>query len=259
MIMMRIAHFEKLLEEAISNLQLNSTRHGNNITVISNWPMVCNTMQRLEEYKFIEPLIVEIFALGAHFEAPTKTLSLDDSMYSNFYKLHGHLITVLNTMLTMIHEFFPKEKEYQINIKLPDTMSLAEMSHYISEIDFIFNKMQALRKINENNDFVLSRVDAGSVWLILVVAVPAAITTVGMIVKLSLDVKRRLLEDDIVKQRLRVLKSGANVIEILEKELTDELKKDCEEKAKKLNDDTNLTLGHEEISTLSMGIERLGN
>jgi hypothetical protein len=111
-------------------------------------------------------------------------------------KIYEDLDMVLYAMLSMSKEFFPKDEENQINIKMPDDVSLAELSEYISEIDCVFNKMQAMRKINENHDFTLKRVDSGSAWLIVAVSVPAAIVTIGAIVKLVMDVKRRLIEDN---------------------------------------------------------------
>jgi len=159
----------------------------------------------------------------------------------------------------MSREFSPKDEENQINIKMPDNVSLAELSEYISELDCIFNKMQAMRKINENNDFTLKRVDSGSVWLIIAVSVAAAVATIGKIVTLSIYVKKQRIENDIMLQKLRALKSGADVIENIARELSEKLKEDCTQKARNISDEDGLSLNHEEVSSLVIGTEKLAN
>jgi len=260
---MRVVHFEKHLEKSIQNLKLDTTSMktsaGDVYVAISNWEIICNTMRSLEEFDFIKPYVTDIFSLGIHFESPTPTLKLDGKGFKHFEALHTELVFALHAMHAMTQAFFPKDSESQLNIKLPDNMSLSEMSDYVREIDYIFNKMQAMRKINENNDFTLKRVDAGSTWLILFVTATAAIPLIGYIVKLGMDVKRRFIEDDIMKQRLRVSKSVADMIEKIEEEFSEELKKNCKEKAETFNSENKLGLNPEEISTLSIGIEKLGN
>jgi hypothetical protein len=56
-----------------------------------------------------------------------------------------------------------------------------------------------------------------------------------------------------------VLKSGADLIENVERELSEKLKEDCAEKARIFNDENDLSLNHEEVSSLAVGIEKLGS
>lgn len=200
-----------------------------------------------------------IFSLGPHFESPTPaSLKLESTTFKHFEASHRQLDLALKAMYSMAFDFFPKDNENQINIKLPTDMSLTHMSHIIGEIDFVFNKMQALRKINDNRDFMFTRVESGSVWIILLASIPSAVITVGAIVKIAMDIKRRLLDDEVAKQRIRVLSSGASVIESLEKEMTDVLKKECIDMAKHFTVEHKLELNPEEESTLAFGFERLG-
>ena len=262
-IIMRINVFNKLIAEAMQALhcvhsQAKGTQNVEYYT-IHDWEMICNTLHKLSNFEFLHSLIDDIFQLGIHFRSPTPKLVITVDAYQRFKAKYDNLRNILEVISSMSTSFFQRDEENQINIKLPDNISLSDMSEQIKELDFIFGKLQALRKINENNDFVLKRVDTGSIWLILAVAVPTAVATIGAIVKIAMDVKRRLLDDAIIKEKLRVLKSGANAIENIEKELSAELKKDCNVKAAVLNEDNNLELNPEELSTLSMGIERLAN
>ena len=210
-------------------------------------------LHSLCEYEFIKPHVHDIFSLGTHFQSPTEDLVLEKSAFTQFVYVYNRLILALSSMSDMSEHFFQKDEENQLNIKLPDEISLEEMAALIKDIDLVFNKMKTLRKLNENNDYTLKRVDAGSVWLIIGVSV--ALPGIGMLVKLGMDVKRRMLEDDMMKQKLRALKSGAAVIE----EMEGTIKTACVEMAKQLSEEQVWGFEPEYLSDLAKTIEIIGN
>jgi len=255
---MRINHFERYLNISIENLELSTmdSSNGQHVT-IKNWEEVCNTLRKLDEYDFIHFYTQQIFQLGEAFLSPAKELQLTKGIFSTFSAHLGTLIDTLITMREMILAFSPQDEEAQINIKLPEQMSLSEMSEYVSEINLIFNKMQAFRKINNSEDFILQRVDAGSTWLIISVAVPTIIATIGAAVKVAKQIQDMLIKHRIATEQIRVLKSGANVLETIEKELTEKITKECNAKAEDFNTEHELGLNPEEIGTLSKGFGKL--
>ena len=259
---MRINHFERYLKTAIENLELDSiesANHSGNFTIIKNWEAVCITLLRLSEYSFLQFYTEEIFNLGGSFSIPAKELKLRTVDYNKFF---DELVIFRNTLKTIqetINSFSPQDEADQINIKLPDQISLSEMSEYISEINSVFNKMQALRKINDGQDYNLLRVEAGSTWLIVGVGVTSVIGIIGAIVKVAREIQDMVIKHKTTTQTLRVLKSGANMVEALEKEMTEELTRECAARAKDFNTEHQLGLDHEEIGSLSKGFDKLGH
>jgi len=259
---MRIAHFEKYLKEAIENLHLETTEKtvagGREFITISEWDTICHHLHSLEEYDFIAPYVNAIFELGIQFRAPTSTLTLESSDFTQFNAKYQSLLVILKAMYDMSVHFFPKDEESQLNVKLPDEISISEMADIIAQIDFIFNRLQAIRAINGNNDVIIKRVDSGSIWFILAVTA-VAVPLTGKIVKLAFEVKEKLSANEVTKQQIRAYKEGAKLMEDLGKASTAAIKIMCNEMAKQVNDEESLSLGSEELESLSVAIERIAN
>jgi hypothetical protein len=258
---MRIEHFKKRLEILKNEVEIKDTisKSGNvDYHTISNWNTVYASLCELNSYSFLTPMVQEIFKLGIQYESYTSTIRIDANAFNQFNARYKPLISVLNSVNEMLDEFFGADSIDQINVKLPDNIDLTALSEMIKDIDFIFNKAQAVRKFNDNKDVTIKRIDSGSIWLILSISA-GAVTLIGKLVKMALNIKEQQVENEIAVQRLRVAKSGANIIEQIEKELKEKLIEDCHTQAENFAQDNNCELNYEEQSSLSKATERLAS
>ena len=235
-------------EETMSN--------GTKFVTIKNWATVCTALHKLGNYGFLAEYVQKIFNRGMHYEVPEKSLNLSQSEFLAFKKDCDLVIFSAHLCINIIDEFFQEDAENQLNIKLPDNLTLEQLDAIVGDLNFVLNKCSAIRTANDNNDVKIDKVDSGSIWLIIGVT-SAALTLVGKIVHYCLATRRELLNQDMMKQQLRVYKTGADMIQSLEEEMERKLKEQYQNDAKKIISEHGLSNNNEDVVSLKAGMEKL--
>jgi hypothetical protein len=236
--------------------------HANNARyyIIKNWDQVLAALDRLREFNFVKNELEQLFNLGIHFQTPSQQLKADQSQYNQFKARFDKIKSTIKETIEIISEFFPDDIEDQLNIKLPENVSLSEFSKITDDLDYIFNKCEVISGLNDRKEVRTRKVDSGSIWLIIFIS-HAAVSLIGKLCSIVFGICQQRIETQKGIQQVRVLKSGANVVEALEKELEEKIKEQYREGAERFIRDNNIKTqnGSEEINSLSFGIEKLAN
>jgi hypothetical protein len=260
---MRISSFLHYLEEIESLLHIDSKEVTSNNTTyitINNWGVIHDALLKLAKYQFIYDDVEQLLQLGPHFNSSSIALTVDRSNYTFFKQKHTIISSKIITSIKLLNEFSGEESENQLNVKLPDNLSLKDMASMISDLDFVFGKCHFFVELNDKNSINVIRVDSGSIWLILAVA-SAVVVLIGQIVKVAFGISEQYLKQQEFKQRLRVFKKGASFIEEIDREFKQKISDEIREKADKIVSENmpDSENRNEEINSLYFGIEKLAD
>jgi len=262
---MRIVNVKKQITVYLELLEpkIKSSTTTPNYYTIENWGQIYYALTELQSYGFIKNEIKQIFSLGIQFQTQTEKLNMDQAMHKGFDSRLKNAKLILSKSIELISEFFSNDAEDQVNIKLPNDITLSELSEIIKDIDYIFNKCRVLSGLNNKESVIIRKVDTGSIWLIIGISTVAVITAIGGLTKMALEICQKVLDVRKGIHQIRVLKSGANVIEAMEKEVLAKIKVESRIAAEtflknikttETNDEAN-----ENITSLAIGIEKMIN
>lgn len=181
---MRIVDVKHNLKELYKQLEplvteKTSTSSGSNRTyhTIQNWSQIHNALVELKKYEFIKDKVELILKTEVAFQA-SKELTLERNFYARFIERLLEVKDILLTSIEIISEFFQDDDANQINVKLPEDLSLQGFIEVMEELHYITSTCQVIKDANDKQDTVIRRVDSGSIWLILS-ANPQAIAVIG--------------------------------------------------------------------------------
>ena len=258
---MRAVNFKMRLERLFEMLNFapeeERAGNGRKFYIFDNWATTCYALLQLEKFAFIEDVIQQIFAQGVQFQAQTEQLKIDRDQYTRILPMLDKIEVIVAKAIILLDEFFPDDGEDQLNIKLPDNITLAEFSSITKDLDFIFNKCQVISSLNNKDDVIVRKVDSGSMWLILAYSA-GALSIIGSLCKIAFDVSQKIQDYRKTEEHIRVLKSGADTVEAMTAELKEKIKSDSRSAAEEFIADNRLaTTNGEEIASVAAGIESL--
>lgn len=217
----QISEFLRLLNPIVKDN--NTVPNNQGYYTINNWGQVYNVLTKLKNFNFVKAEVERIFSSGIQFQTLTPTLNLDQSQYKLFISNLRKVQSILSKSTELISEFFPNDVEDQLNIKLPSNISLLDFKKIIDDLDYIFNKCQIVSELNNKEPVDIRKVDSGSIWLILGISSTATVV-IGGLIKISVGICKHVLDIQQGIQKIRVLKSGASVIEKMEEEIDELIK-----------------------------------
>ena len=258
---MRSNSLKKMLEDSYGLLNLTFSEQAANNTkyyTIHNWGELYTTLSQLVEYSFVQDEIKDVFSLGAHFDSPTSPLRIEMKQYNSFNAKLNAIRARLTLSIELLENFTEEDIEEQLNVKLPDKLTLPEMSSIVSDIDFVFSKCHFFVELNDKDAVSVRRVDSGSIWFILGVS-SAFIALFGQIVRIAFYIREKWIEHEIAKQNVRVYTSIANSIEAMEKEFTENIKLITRKRAEEFVKENAPDSRPDKITSLVFGIDKLSD
>lgn len=218
-----------------------------------------STLQQLNEYEFASEEINSLMIPWSRLSKDNKSEVAERSFKAFRRKLKG-LISLVSGVVDLIDTFAPDDSTDQLNVMLPNDITLEELSDITRELDFIFNKCQAISYLNNKEEPIVRRFDSGSMWIILVYSA-SSIAVLGAFCQLAFGISKQILAHQEMIQRARTLKASATVVELLEEELAKILKKEFHTTAAEFIESNQIPIenGNEEINSTAIGLEKLVN
>ena len=248
----------KQLYEVLNVNPMEVVERGQRYHVFENWADIHQALVQLTKFEFVAEEVQQIFELGIHFRMQSEQLVMDVAQYEVSRLKFEMVEAVVFKAIALLEEFFPDDDKDQLNVKLPDDITLGDFSNILEELDFIFNKCQIISSLNDKEEIAIRKVDSGSMWVILGFSV-AAISIIGKFCKLAFGIREKMLEHQALKQQIRVYEVGANVIEVLGEQFTKEIKDISRSDAEKFIKENKLGTENdkEEINSAAIGLDKL--
>lgn len=225
---------------------------------IKNWKAICNVLNNLYNYKFLQSYISEIFNLEINFNLMRNDIVLPESIHNTLSAKVKNLRDTIDSYLIFLSEYYIADTDDQINIKIPNNVSLPELSDIIGELDFIFNKCAYINELNDKNEVVLKKVESGSIIVCLSIAA-IAIPIIGQLANIAKGISSSIQQYKITEQQLRIIKSTANVVEVAAEEMKKMIENQSREEAEKIYPNDNSGNYNERLTSLSKVVEKMAN
>jgi len=220
---------------------------------------------QLNKFPFLQEKIQEAFPWIEKMKSSTSDLdseiTLAPSEVLSFVDASINVQSILKKYIDFLDELFPDDDPTdQLNIKLPDEISLADLSKVVDDLDYILNDCRIVSEKNGQRPAILHRVDSGSMWLILGMT-SGAVGLVGSMCTVALRICRQVLDLRKAMLQFRVLKLGTEVIETLKQAIDQSVRELAYEEAKTILEDSGAGQkdGNETLNSTVSGIEKLVN
>lgn len=231
---------------------LNNTTTGYEI---SSWISVSDTLLELKELKLYSNEIEEIFKLNNVINFRTNIVSLDSGTYNIFIKNIERMKIAMYGSIELLksqdYGVFIDVNQASIDISIPETISIKQLSDMCDEFDKIFSLCPI---IDEEVKFVGT--EKGSILVLFLVSTHCA-KIVGQLVNAALDIQRKIYQNKMFKVKLQTMEGLGdainNIIKNFDKEAQD-LRLDV---SKKLAEQNERNLKPEDLTRLSNTIKML--
>jgi predicted RNase H-related nuclease YkuK (DUF458 family) len=199
--------FEKSLDSTFADLYI--TR---------NWWSVKSTLDELKrDFPFSRKKIDEIFNANPNLETANE-LSMDDAYFTLLREQLDELKTTITIAINIMEENSINDQEEQLNIKLPEHISLGELSRIISLLDDVINSPY-IKELNGGNTAYLISVDSGSNWLLIGNLCIVAIIIIGKVMKYAHEINNIIFEQKINKIKIEIMEAEKNAYISRQKEI----------------------------------------
>jgi len=201
--------------------------------VIHNWTELCSVLYELISYGFLrenalsilendESFLYYVSGIKPSFQSD---LEISASSFYRFSRKIKSLESMVAHSVDILSEFIEDDEDNQINIKLPDNVSVAELHDIIRDLDYIFSSQcQVIYEANDKKPVTLRKVDSGSNWIMFALATSFAINIVGSLVTLAYGISEKKIELSKSLHNLRVIEGLSSTIETMEKGLDETIK-----------------------------------
>lgn len=234
----------------LKNIQFNGSQGANkDLYKVTNFKEAIDSLLDLKCFNFISTDFENIDSLDI-FNARTSTILITNNEFNLFKQTLDRIIIKCEALISAIDQIIPSQNNFSVSIKLPPINTLSELSEITKDINNALN--QTLLHPNINGKVELQNFDTGSNWFEVVLGNKEAFAFVGGIVWSALEIHKKLIENAIMKQRLKSLQIKNDALEDLEgalsKALDQELTEQCQDKALQLLAENNIPTNDNEYN-----------
>lgn len=235
---MRLRIMKKIIEDSISKLGYSIQSVPGGIR-IDNYIYAMNTLEELSRFNFLKTEIEAIKLISNVYYSRLPYVVIEQGIFNNFDALMERVKMKCATVIDAISEVLPKQNENSISIKIPEIRGIDELTKIVKDLDTILS--QSL--INEYFDakVEVQNFDTGSNWIEIVVGTGLALNFVAGLAWSAAVIRKKLIEGDLMKQKVRSLEIGNEALNAIEQGLEKEIEILCDSEAKQLLLENNIS------------------
>lgn len=238
-----------------SKLNLGVEKRNDNTTCrIYNWLEFSNTLNLLKDFSFLEDQVNYIFSIDDNINIRNFEWIAKIETYNKMTYGIDTLKKSIDSCIKLIEEYTSEgakipEDSRLLNVKLPSTIDMKNMSNICHDLDFIFDQCPLI-----NSEVKFIGVEKGSVYFLFTTALPS-IVAIGWILNAALDVQRKYNQNQMIKRKLETMNDIADSTKEIIKLLDDEVQEYCKVKAFEI--EGSASLNTEEKTRLILSIKTL--
>jgi|GEM_PF-5858826 len=248
------------LKKLLINLTCTAERIDSQTTRLEQWDTCYKALKDLEIFPVLAHDVKKVLEINHNFSLCEPFILVSTTSYRDFNTVITHIRTKLQAVIDYMEITGVEIKEGYGNIEilLPADISFEELQKISSEFNFIFTESSIF-----DEEVLLNEVKSGSIWLIITISL-GAVALLGGISKLALELRKKHIENKIILEQLKSLKSVNNLNEKIKEELEEKFKIESmhfAERFKKENKDKlkDRKTKEEDLIAISFSIQKLSD
>jgi len=242
------------LKKLNKDLRLNAVKQADGYYRINDWMKTSDALNRLLEHDFIKDKVEKIFNVDNVIYIRTNTWITPGKTYEKLEREIEILSESIDSCIKLLEEYVVGSYEIPegngiLSVRMPDILDMNKLSNICEELDKVFNQCPLIK-----DEVKFVGVEKGSVHFIFVTSL-ISITIVGKMLNVALDVQRKYYLNKMLKIKLETMEKFKEATDPLIKELENEVKRYCEERAKQIEESKNLE--NEDLKRLAFSIQTL--
>ena len=216
---MRLRDIQQVLTGTVDALQITGNSiSGSQDVEIQGTRQALEAIEALKQTEIFTREITALLSESAIVNNVRDTIVVPPSIYSNFVNTLASLRERASVFLGVLNEFIGEQDPHSIGVKLPPRLDLEQTADTIRDLDKLLQ--QALVNPDTDGTITLRGFDRGSEWLEIGLGSATALTFLSQMVQFYFRVREKNVEIEGKREVVRTMGLGNNLLEGINKSLT---------------------------------------
>ena len=235
---MRLRDIQQILTDTVGELQIRTKDiKGSNDKEIHASRLTLEAIEALKPTGIFQGEITKLLSVSLIVNNVRDPIVVPLPVYQDFHNTLARLQQRATLFLGVLNEFIGEQDSHSIGVKLPPRLDLKQTADTIRDLDKLLQ--QALVNSDTEGTITLQGFDRGSEWLEIGLGSTKALTFFSKMVQFYFNVKEKGVEIEGKREAIRAMKLKNDLVEEVNKSLTEELETYREQESNKLLGDNN--------------------
>ena len=230
---MRLRDIQQVLTDTIDALQIRTNSiSGSKDKEIHGSKQALEAIEALKQTEIFTRETTALLSESAIVNNVRDTIVVPPPIYNNFFNTLASLRERAAVFLGVLNEFIDEQDPHSIGVKLPPRLDLEQTAEIIRDLNKLLE--QALVNPDTDGTITLQGFDRGSEWLETGLGSTKALTFFSKMVQFYFNVKEKGVELEGKRESIRAMKLKNDLVEEINKSLTEEMETYREQESNKL-------------------------